>query len=148
MTHENQSKKDYLSRYRWDLKRLDEIDKEITRCRLDALPGAITYDAMPHGSGGTSDLSDYAAKLDGLIMLYRGLKQRILNELQEILEAIEAIEEPKYKVLLHERYINLRDGKFRDWLDIGDTMGFSEDYVKHLHGSALEALKIPKVNTL
>lgn len=139
MTPENQAKKDYLSRYRWGKVRLQEIEQEITQCRLEALPGAITYDAMPHGSGCESDLSDYAAKLDDLIMEFRRQRDETLQSLKEIVEAIEAIEDPRYSILLRYRYIQLKSWRF-----IADTMGYSETRIRHLHGSALEIFMIPE----
>ena len=39
MTPENEAKTNYLKRYKWDLKALEEIEGEITACRLGALPG-------------------------------------------------------------------------------------------------------------
>ena len=57
MTPENEAKKEFLSRYRWGVQALEEIENEINACRLGALPGAVNYDGMPHGSGDMSDLS-------------------------------------------------------------------------------------------
>lgn len=47
MTPENEAKKDYLSRYKWDLEALKEIDGEITACRLGALPAMAADGTRP-----------------------------------------------------------------------------------------------------
>ena len=139
MTPENEAKKEYLSRYRWGIKALEEIEREITQCRLGALPGAIAYDGMPHGSGDSSDLSDYAVKIDGLIMKYRRKREELIDSLHEISEAIEAVEEPRCNILLRYRYIQLKSWRF-----IANQMVYSEDYVRReLHSLALKLFTIP-----
>ena len=142
MTPENEAKKNYLSRYRWSVLKLSEIEKEITHCRLGALPGSPVYDGMPHGSGGESDLSDYAVKLDELIMEFKAVRERALKETRQITQAIEAIEDPCSNILLRYRYIQLKT-----WAQIGDAMGYSEVHVKRLHGIALNHFDIPEDDT-
>ena len=139
MTPENEAKKEFLSRYRWGVQALEEIDNEINACRLGALPGAISYDGMPHGSGDMSDLSDYAVKLDGLIMKFRLKRESLIDELHEISSAIEAVEDPRCNILLRYRYIQLKK-----WEDIATYMNYHVDYVKReLHGYALSQFKLP-----
>ncbi len=134
----NEDKKKYLNRYRWDIKALEEIEGEITRCRLGALPGGLNYDGMPHGSGGSSDLSDYAVKIDELLIEFKAKRERLMQDLREISHAIDAVEDPRSNIILRYRYIQLKD-----WGFIAEAMGYAEEYVKrNLHGKALKDFKI------
>ena len=139
MTPENEAKKEYLSRYRWDKVSLEEICKEIDACRANALPGGINYDGMPHGSGNNSDLSDYAVKYSELLEKLKAKREQLITDLAEISAAIEAVEDPRSNILLRYRYIQLKD-----WGDIADAMGYVEDYVRRtLHSRALRDFEIP-----
>jgi len=144
MTPENEAKKDFLSRYKWGKIALDEIETEINACRMGALPGGINYDGMPHGSGDLSDLSDYAARLDDLLMQFRAKRTQLIDDLHEISAAIEAVEDPRSNILLRYRYIQLKK-----WEEIAEAMNFNEDYVKReLHGMALKNFKLPPKSPL
>ena len=139
MTPENEAKKEYLSRYRWDKVSLEEICKEIDACRANALPGGINYDGMPHGSGNNSDLSDYAVKYSELLEKLKAKREQLITDLAEISAAIEAVEDPRSNILLRYRYIQLKK-----WREIADIMHYTEDYVKKdLHSIALRNFKIP-----
>lgn len=140
MTPENKAKKEYLLRYKWGVKALKQIDREITQLRLHALPGGISYDGMPHGSGGNgADLANYAAELDKYEMKFKAQRKVILRTLDEILYSIESVENLKSQILLRYLYVELRE-----WGDIADLMGYSEDYVRQeLHSNALRDFQIP-----
>ena len=84
MTPENEAKKRYLLQYRWGKVELKQVEHDIIRMQLEALPSAITYDGMPHGSGSNADLSDYAAKLEAMRDRYRAKRDDILAKLEEI----------------------------------------------------------------
>ena len=84
-------------------------------------------------------LSDYAVKLDGLIMKFRLKRESLIDELHEISSAIEAVEDPRCNILLRYRYIQLKK-----WEDIATYMNYHVDYVKReLHGYALSQFKLP-----
>lgn len=139
MTKENEKKKNYLSRYGWDIKAIEEIEGEITACRLGALPGAVSYDGMPHGSGDKTDLSDYAVEIDDLLCKFRNKRKEAIRDLKEISDAIEAVEDARSNVILRYKYIQLKK-----WREIADAMNYTEDYVKReLHSVALQNFKIP-----
>lgn len=139
MTPENEIKKAYLNRYKWDLKALEEIEGEITACRLGALPGAISYTGMPHGSGNNTDLSDYAAKIDGLLQKLREKREETIRDLHEIMNAIDAVKDEESRVLLRYKYIQCKG-----WRGVAAAMNYSEPYVKsELHSKALHAFQLP-----
>ena len=139
MTPENEAKENYLNRYKRSMKKLEEIDLEISRLRLGILPGAVNYDGMPHGSGGTFDLSDYAEKLDELLTEFIMIRERAIVELCEISRAVEAVTDVQSNILLRYHYIMLYG-----WDETADKMGYTSEYTRGtLKGKALRNFKIP-----
>ena len=143
----NQEKKEYLERYKWTSIEVKKLKEQINELKASALPGAISYDGMPHGSGGGKfDLSDYAARLDGLIQKYRQTHRRKLNELHDITEALDQLEQKDVESIKFATLLRLRYVHGYDWEQIATDMGYSEDYVKRrLHSLALTAFE-PVVN--
>ena len=140
MTPENEAKKAFLERYRWDVKALEQIDREITQLRLKILPGGISYDGMPHGSGANAaDLANYAVTMDEYLAKFKQQRNVLLKDLSKIVFAVEQVENVQSQVLLRYRYIELKS-----WREIAAIMCYAEDYVKrHLHSKALNDFEIP-----
>ena len=143
----NQEKKEYLERYKWTLIEVKKLKEQINELKASALPGAISYDGMPHGSGGGKfDLSDYAARLDGLIQKYRQTLRRKMKELHDITEALDQLERKDGESIKFATLLRLRYVYGYDWEQIATDMSYSEDYVKRrLHSLALTAFE-PVVN--
>jgi DNA-directed RNA polymerase specialized sigma subunit len=59
-----------------------------------------------------------------------------LSKKEEIIKTIESVENANMYNLLYKRYVG---GK--TLTIIADEMGFSEDYIKHLHGDALNTVR-------
>lgn len=143
MTPENEEKKNYLMRYKWGQMRIAQIEDEIIQLRLSALPGAIKYDGMPHGSGGVdAGMPRYAAMLDELIDKLRKTREQLISELNDVINAINMVEDPRFCILLKYRYIQLKR-----WEEIASIMGYSTTHVKRMHGEALRAFSVPKDDT-
>lgn len=139
MTPENEAKRDFLMRYHWDLKAIEELESEITACRLGALPGAIRYTGMPHGSGNTSDLSDYAVRIDELLSKLKAKREETISDLHSIIHAIEAVDDARACVLLRYKYIQRKT-----WREVAALMDYDEYYVRReLHSEALRKFKVP-----
>ena len=143
----NQEKKEYLERYKWTSIEVKKLKEQINELKASALPGAISYDGMPHGSGGGKfDLSDYAARLDGLIQKYRQTHRRKLKELHDITEALDQLEQKDGESIKFATLLRLRYVYGYDWEQIATDMSYSEDYIKRrLHSLALTAFE-PVVN--
>ena len=145
MTPENEAKVRFLNRYKGDLIALEEIEGEITACRLGALPGAISYTGMPHGGGDNkADLANYAARIDDLLMKFKRKREETIRDLHEIVDAIDdmARRDPNNEILcalLRYKYI-----QNKKWREIGVLMNYSEWYVRReLHSKALQKFKLP-----
>lgn len=140
MTPENEAKKEYLNRYHWCAKALEQVDREITQLRLRALPGGINYDGMPHGSGvNHADLANYASKLDEYITKRREKKEELIRTLEEITDAVDAMADERSQILLRYKYI-----ENKTWREVAVLMDYDESYVKReLHSEALQKFKLP-----
>lgn len=85
----------YLSRYRIAQAEVSDIQRRIERAR-DEMMGVkgISYEGgdMPKAQNRIGDLSDYVAKIDGLIREWQTAQDRALTLMQEITTAINAVE--------------------------------------------------------
>ena len=134
---ENDRKKLFLWSYQdaiRDVSRLEIRLREVKQMRI--IP-AFVADGMPHGSGGTGDLSGYAAQLDSLERRYLKARYRRIRQLKAVTDRIEALTEQREKDVLTYRYI-LDMG----WEEISVKMKYSWQHVHRIHASALRNLKM------
>lgn len=143
MRQENEEKKRYLDRYRRASGSARELERRIEMLRLDAMvPGQRAADAMPHGSGGDKDLSDYVAKCDEYITSLIRKRAAVQSILVEVTSAIEELEDEEERQVLLYRYIHLMR-----WEDVADAMHVSLRSAFNLHGRALAHFRIPEIST-
>ena len=142
MTPENEAKKAYLKRYRKDIVELEQCKQEVIQLRLKALPGGISYDGMPHGSGDNhADLANYAVALDEVLAKAEEKQSELLRDLQAITYAIDRVPDADCRILLRYKYIE----GIKDWDVIADRMALSPDYIKRgIHSKALRLFIIPQ----
>ena len=134
---ENEKKKKYLRSYRRHGKRIKRIEAEIEEIRSMKMYPSINNDGMPHGSGGTGDLSSYAAELrEKEDELYKeGVEQ--VKTYNDISWKIKQIEDEDERDVLFYRYI-----KGMEWWEIARAMDYNESWIYELHGKALKKLYI------
>lgn len=139
MTRENDEKKKYLDRYRRARSSAKELESRLAMLQIDAMvPGQRAADAMPHGSGGDRDLSDYVAKYDEYVTALIRRRQAAQSVMIEVSSAIEALEVEEEKQVLLYRYIHLMR-----WEEIADAMHIALRTAFYWHGQALAHFKIP-----
>ena len=133
--------KQFLSQaYRLDM-RIERRTEEIRRMRARLEKATAQLTGMPHGGSG-ADWTD----LDVKVLEYEA---EIRDEIAElcrlkrlIRETIDAVEDRRYRELLELRYIvGMR------WEKIAVEMNYSYDRIRHMHGYALQAVKVPEVDT-
>lgn len=139
MTRENDEKKKYLDRYRRARSSAKELENRLAMLQIDAMvPGQRAADAMPHGSGGDRDLSDYVAKYDEYVTSLIRKRQAAQSVMIEVSSAIEALEIEEEKQVLLYRYIYLMR-----WDEIAEAMHIALRTAFYWHGQALAHFKIP-----
>ena len=133
--------KEFLSQaYRLD-KRIERRTEEIARIRSRLEKATAQITGMPRG-GGSGDWTDTSIK----VLEYEAAVRAEISELcrvkRLIREAIDAVEDARYRELLELRYIvGMR------WEKIAVEMNYSYDRVRHMHGRALQAVKVPQIDT-
>mgnify|MGYP001212015072 CR=1 FL=1 len=135
--NDNELKKEYLKSYGDAIRAEKAIEDEIQQLRLDKMCPSVVIDDMPHGSGGCSDLSGYAAKVDELLgELHQSMEERI--ELRrEIIRKIEAMQNETEKLVLRLKYIQ---GKTFEKIAV--DLRYTYRHVTRLHGQALRNFKL------
>jgi len=130
--------KEFLSRA-WQIeKRIDaRIDE---RERLESLltsPRTAKLTGMPRGGGG--DWTNAVIAVSDLNAVIVGEIETLCRIKCEVIEAIDAVEDARYKQLLELRYRN-----YMQWESIAAEMGYTLRNVHELHGKALQRVRVPK----
>lgn len=87
-------------------------------------------------SSNQDKMGDTVAKIVDLETEITATIVEYLSKKEEVIKTIESVENINMYNLLYKRYV---EGK--PLTSIAEEMGFSEDYVKHLHGDALNIVK-------
>lgn len=128
--------KQYLSRARGIDRRIGVMLEE--RAQLWALATKMSspLTGMPHGGSGADPL---AHSVERIILLEHDIDDMIgsfVDIRDEITAAIAQVEDGRYRLLLHCRYI-----LGLSWEDIGNRMHYDPRWVQQLHGYALLAVQ-------
>ena len=134
---ENELKKEYLKSYGDAVRAEKAIEDEIQQLRLDRMFPSVVIDDMPHGSGGCSDLSGYAAKVDELLEELRQSMEERIELRREIVRKIEAVPIETEKLVLRLRYI-----QGEPFEKIAVDLSYTYRHVTRLHGQALRDFKL------
>lgn len=129
--------KEYLSQvYKID-QRIDSKLEQITQLHALATKAtSVISDVPPSGTRNVHRLEDIIAKID---LLERSIDRdidQLLDLKEEVMSVISKIENPEYRTVLEQRYLNCR--KFED---IAAVMGYSLDYCFALHRKALQCVE-------
>ena len=137
---QNERKKEYLRSYKTYVRRIKEKEDDLKRIELEKKnPSAIRYSDMPHGSGSSTDLSDYMVACEKLEAEILKAKTEYVKKREEIMAAVHGMKNQEYAELLELKYIdNL------SWKEVGKRMGFAPDTVNKKHGKALPSFHIPE----
>lgn len=132
--------KEFLSRA-WQIeKRIDaRIDE---RERLESLltsPRTAKLTGMPRGGGG--DWTNAVIAVSDLNAVIVGEIETLCRIKREVIEAIDAVEDARYKRLLELRYRN-----YMSWDDIASEMGYTTRNIFELHGKALQRVRVPSAD--
>ncbi len=136
---QNEAKKEYLRNYQRHVRRVQQITDEIAELRekkmgASAKPG----DGMPH-SGGHSDLSGYAARLDEMIAKLIDEREQCMRTYQQIARQIKYLRDRQEMDVLFYRYVG-----GMDWGRVAERLGCTTRWVHKVHGRALIHFRLPK----
>ena len=125
--------KEYLLRYQAAKREARDTELRLTQLRLKyAAPGAIQYSDMPKAHNTEHDLSDYAAKLDGLTDQLVKYYSKCIGIEADILDRLSRMADQEEREVLRYRYI---DGM--KWEDIACLVPCNLRTIYKIHGRAL-----------
>lgn len=130
--------KEFLRRARGIDRRVDEATERVMRLRARLEAGRMAQISdMPRGGN-----SDWTETANALIDLEKDMNAKI-REMVKVkrlaMEAIEAVEEIRYREVLELYYLN-----GYTWEKVAEQMGYDQRWVYRLHGKALRKVRIPK----
>ena len=128
--------KQYLSQYKRMMEECRCLDIEIEELWTQLTSATSNNDGMPKGS-----VQDRQTKLHTIMADKLQTKRKKKSEAEEImaeiLETIDQVQEPTYRQLLFERYI-----QDKEWKHIATDLVYAEEYVRgELHGKALNEIR-------
>lgn len=104
----NELKKEYLWRYQECVRSIRRNTEEIAEIRSMKMGISATGDGMPRGSK-SSDLSGYAAQIDGLERKLNKDRYKRINIFMDVRKAIDKLSSQNEKDVLFYRYIKGMD---------------------------------------
>lgn len=127
--------KRFLEQAYWLDKRIERKDEEIKRLRAKLEKSNSQISDMPRGGAG-QDWTDADVKVMELEARIRREIARLCDVKQQIGEAIDAVEDARYRTLLEMRYRN-----YYTFEKIAVEMNYSWRQVMRIHREALDAVK-------
>lgn len=134
---ENERKKRFLWSYQDAIREVSRLEIRLREVRQMRIIPAFVADGMPHGSGGTGDLSGYAAQLDSLERRYLKARYRRIRQLKAVTDRIEALNDQREKDVLTYRYV-----LGLEWEEICTKLGYSWKHTHRIHANALNNFKL------
>ena len=132
----NLDKKLWLARYRELRDEADEWKAEADRQREELFPSAQNLSGMPRSPSPKNVDAIWAEHIDSIVKS-ESMMKKAKDALEEIQEAIEAVEDSDERTVLKNRYYF-----GYNWFTIADKMHRSTRAIHELHGSALENISV------
>lgn len=126
------------------LNEIERLDEKRERIRAKLTAGRVSnLSGMPRGGGydwtdGVEAAMQTDAAIKDAVAAIRQEVMQLCRIKREVCEAIDAVEDMRYRSVLELRYRN-----YMTWEAIADDLGYDVRNVYKLHGKALLALKVP-----
>ena len=130
--------KEYLSQARGAEQRIEALRERIIRYEDMATAGTTHYRKGPRSTRRAKGVGDYACELADLAGELRERLNGYARLVSEIERAIDDVPDIRYRDLLRYRYLN-----GMTWERIAVEMGYTWEYVRRLHGYALQCVVVP-----
>ena len=135
--------REYLTQARMIDSRINSKLMELQRARELATKATGLVSDMPRNP--SPDLQQMESRVVKIVDLEREINAEI-DELvdlkRDIMEVVKAVDDPELQTLLELRYLC-----FKDWPDIACEMHCSESNVYKVHSRALQAVRVPKLDS-
>ena len=153
MTPENETRKEWLSRYLEARRDQLAIEHELEQYRLSALPSGISYDGVGGSGSVPHGYEVYASRLDDYFLELSDQLAKCQTIRKEVTRVIESLPSEAERTLMKMHYIFLeevRSGgnvigyRLQRFESIAYKMDYSIDRIWHLHGEALAHLNLDR----
>ncbi len=137
--------RDYLSQARQLDQAIDARFERIAHLRALVNGRAARTDGMPRGGAAGSagstffDWTETVVRIDAMERALDRDIDRLIDLKREIAEVIAAVPDMRYRTLLEYRYLC-----GWGWARIARVMHYSEDRIRHIHGRALQMVRVPE----
>ena len=128
--------KEYLKQYQKMMEEVRCLDVEIEELWTQLTSATSNNDGMPKGTVQDRQTKLHAIMADKL-QTKRRKKIEAESVMADILETVDQVTDPNFRLILFERYI-----QDKNWEEIADHLGYVEEYVRgELHGKALNDIR-------
>ncbi len=132
--------KEYLSQAMYIDQRINSKLEQVTRLRENATNCTATLSDMPRPD--TPNQQRMADTIGKIVDLEREINEdidKLVDLKAEARRAINEVGDPVQQLILELRYLC-----YKPWLEIAETIGYSEATVYRLHGEALKNITVPE----
>ena len=132
--------KEYLSQAMHIDQRINSKLEQVTRLRENATNCTAALSDMPRpDSPNRQRMEETVCKSVDLEREINADIDRLVELKAEARKAINAVTDPDQQLILELRYLC-----YKPWLEIAETIGYSEPTVYRLHGEALKNIRVPE----
>lgn len=132
--------KEYLSQAMHIDQRINSKLEQVTRLRENATNCTAALSDMPRpDSPNRQRMEETVCKIVDLEREINADIDRLVDLKAEARKAINAVTDPDQQLILELRYLC-----YKPWLEIAETIGYSEPTVYRLHGEALKNIRVPE----
>ena len=132
--------KEYLSQVMYIDQRINSKLEQVTRLRENVTNCTATLSDMPRpDSPNKQRMEETICKIVDLEQEINADIDRLVDLKAEARKAINAVSDPVQQLILELRYLC-----YKPWLEIAETIGYSEATVYRLHGEALKNITVPE----
>lgn len=135
--------KDYLKSIRKEQKEIKNLQEQKEAIYFSLLPSGIRYDKDRIQVSPEDMLPDKVIKMSELTKEINSYIEHLEKNKAKALRLIRKIEDSNHRQVLVLYYLTLNtNGSPMSWIDVAELMGYSEDWIKHMHGDALKAFDL------
>ena len=132
--------KEYLSQAMYIDQRINSKLEQVTRLRENVTNCTAALSDMPRpDSPNKQRMEETICKIVDLEREINADIDRLVDLKAEARKAINAVSDPVQQLILELRYLC-----YKPWLEIAETIGYSEATVYRLHGEALKNIAVPE----
>ena len=132
--------KEYLSQAMYIDQRINSKLEQVTRLRENVTNCTATLSDMPRpDSPNKQRMADTICKIVDLEREINEDIDKLVDLKAEARRAINEVGDPVQQLILELRYLC-----YKPWLEIAETIGYSEATVYRLHGEALKNITVPE----